>query len=127
MRATIELLRSAGRDAVNTRSVSAAVRVQSPTVYRHFGDMRGLLKAAVDRAFADYLQAKASRSLGADPVEDLRRACDRHHEFGMANPGDLCLNLRRAQPSPSAHGGEGGPTPYSTRCWNGLPGQDDCA
>lgn len=86
VRATIELLRSAGRDAVTTRSVSAAARVQSPTIYRHFGDMRGLLKAAVDRAFADYLQVKVSSPQGADPVEDLRRAWDRHHQFGMTNP-----------------------------------------
>ena len=34
-----------GRGAVTTRAVSAAARVQPPTIYRQFGDMRGLLDA----------------------------------------------------------------------------------
>ena len=41
LRAATELLATGGRSAVTTRAVSAAARVQPPTIYRHFGAMRG--------------------------------------------------------------------------------------
>ncbi|MGV0743060.1 TetR/AcrR family transcriptional regulator [Mycolicibacterium sp. XJ870] len=80
------LLNKGGREAVTTRAVSAAAGVQSPTIYRHFGDMRGLLDAAASRGFADYLQTKKSRPREADPVDDLRRGWDLSVEFGLAHP-----------------------------------------
>ena len=84
--AAAELLNRGGRDAVTTRAVSAAAGVQSPTIYRHFGDMRGLLDAAASRGFADYLRMKRTRPRDADPVNDLRRGWDLSVEFGLAHP-----------------------------------------
>jgi AcrR family transcriptional regulator len=91
IRAAVELLASGGRDAVSTRSVCAAAHVQTPTIYRHFGDMGGLLDAAVSRSFENYLQAKRTRSREPDPVNDLRRGWDLHVEFGLTNPGVYAL------------------------------------
>jgi AcrR family transcriptional regulator len=91
IRAAVELLSSGGRDAVSTRAVCAAAGVQTPTIYRHFGDMRGLLDAAVTRCFENYLQAKRTRPREPDPVNDLRRGWDVHVEFGLANPGVYAL------------------------------------
>jgi AcrR family transcriptional regulator len=91
IRAAAELLASGGRDSVSTRAVCAAADVQTPTIYRHFGDMRGLLDAAATRRFENYLQAKRTRPREPDPVNDLRRGWDLHVEFGLSNPGVYAL------------------------------------
>lgn len=91
IRAAVELLASGGRDAVSTRAVCAAADVQTPTIYRHFGDMRGLLDAAVTRCLENYLHAKRTRPREHDPVKDLRRGWDLHVEFGLTNPGVYAL------------------------------------
>ena len=49
LRSTMELLARGGREAVTTRAVGNAAGVQSPTIYRQFGDMRGLLDEVADR------------------------------------------------------------------------------
>jgi AcrR family transcriptional regulator len=91
VRAAVALLASGGREAVSTRAVSAAAGVQPPTIYRHFGDMRGLLDAAARRGFDDYLATKRARRPERDPVGDLRRGWDLHVEFGLTNPGVYAL------------------------------------
>src|SRR5580765_7219063 len=91
LRAAIELLATGGRDAVTTRAVSAAAGVQPPTIYRHFGDMQGLFEAVARDTLATYAREKASRSLTDDPVEDLRRAWDRHIAFSLAHPDVFAL------------------------------------
>ncbi|MBM0240330.1 TetR/AcrR family transcriptional regulator [Micromonospora sp. ATA32] len=85
VRAAAELLTRGGRDAVSTRAVSRAAGVQAPTIYRQFGDLRGLLDAA-SYGFAAYLHAKAAREPAPDPVDDLRHGWDMQVEFGVANP-----------------------------------------
>jgi AcrR family transcriptional regulator len=91
VRAAADLLAAGGREAVSTRAVSAVAGVQAPTIYRHFGDMRGLLDAAATRSFAEYLQKKKTRPAEADPVDDLRRGWDLHVEFGLTNPAVYAL------------------------------------
>ncbi|GAA2540569.1 TetR/AcrR family transcriptional regulator [Mycolicibacterium diernhoferi] len=86
LRAAAEILAADGREAVSTRAVSARANVQSPTIYRHFGDMRQLLDAAASRSLADYLATKRSRPHTDDPVEDLRTGWNTHVEFGLRNP-----------------------------------------
>lgn len=98
IRAAVELLASGGRDAVSTRAVCAAAQVQTPTIYRHFGDMQGLLDAAVSRCLENYLHAKRTRPREADPVNDLRRGWDLHVEFGLANPGVYALLYGEPRP-----------------------------
>ena len=98
IRATVDLLASDGRDAVSTRAVCAAAHVQTPTIYRHFGDMRGLVDAAVSRSLENYLQAKRTRPREPDAVNDLRRGWDLHVEFGLANPGVYALLYGEPRP-----------------------------
>jgi AcrR family transcriptional regulator len=86
LEAAARLLREQGRDAVTTRGVCAAAEVQAQTIYRHFGDMRGLLDAVVTQAFEDFLSAKTGAEMPADPVERLRLGWDMHVEFGLGNP-----------------------------------------
>lgn len=98
--AALQLLRDGGLDAVSTRAVSAAAGVQAPTIYRHFGDMRGLLDVVAAEGFRAYLASKSARRRADDPVDDLRDGWDLHHSFGLANPAlyGLMFGPRQGEP-----------------------------
>lgn len=91
MRAATALLATGGRNAVTTRAVSAAAGVQPPTIYRHFGDMQGLLGVVARETLAVHVREQATRALSKDPVEELRRGWDLHIAFGLANPDAFAL------------------------------------
>ncbi|MBD0420357.1 TetR/AcrR family transcriptional regulator [Streptomyces sp. TRM S81-3] len=86
LQAAADLLAEGGREAVSTRAVSAAAGVQAQTIYRHFGDMQGLLDEVARRGYASYLAAKQAQDEDGDPVAQLRRGWDMHVAFGLANP-----------------------------------------
>ena len=86
VRAAAGLLAEGGRELVSTRTVAAAAGVQAPTIYRQFGDMRGLLDEVASYGFSTYLRGKTTRKRAEDSVEDLRRGWDLHVGFGLANP-----------------------------------------
>ncbi len=86
LEAAAELLDRGGPDAMSTRAVSAEAGVQAPTIYRLFRDKQGLLDAAAELRFEEYLAAKTDREHLEDPVEDLRRGWDIHTAFGLAHP-----------------------------------------
>ena len=92
-----------GRDAVTTRSVSAAAGVQAPTIYRLFGDMQGLLDAVTAAGFADYLARKTAQEASDDPVDDLRTGWDLHVAFGLENPSFYVLMYGRPDPASRPH------------------------
>jgi AcrR family transcriptional regulator len=100
LRAAADLLAEGGRDAVSTRAVAAAARVQAPAIYRLFGDKRGLLDAVAAHGFAAYLRDKTARPPSGDPVDDLRRGWDLHVAFGVANPA--VYTLMYGDPRPGA-------------------------
>ena len=79
------LLATGGPDAVTTRSVALAAGVQAPTIYRLFGDKRGLLDAVAEHGFASYVGGK-HLDPDADPVESLHAGWELHVGFGLANP-----------------------------------------
>lgn len=81
------LVASGGRDGATTRAVAAAAAVQAPTIYRLFGDKRGLLDAVAQAGLADYIAAKSAQTPHPDPVQDLRDGWDMHVAFGLAHPG----------------------------------------
>jgi AcrR family transcriptional regulator len=91
VRAAAGLLVEGGREAVTTRAVAAAAGVQAPTIYRQFGDMRGLLDEVASFGFSGYLRDKTSREHAEDPVEELRRGWDLHVGFGVENPAFYVL------------------------------------
>ncbi|MFD8097393.1 TetR/AcrR family transcriptional regulator [Streptomyces malaysiensis] len=100
LQAAADLLTQRGREAVSTRAVSAAAGVQAQTIYRHFGDMRGLLDAVARRGYADYLAAKQAHIGAGDPVEQVRDGWDLHIAFALANPA--VYRLLYADPRPDA-------------------------
>ena len=85
--AAYALLQADGPDALTTRAVASAAKVQVPTIYRAFGDKQGLLDAVAEHGIAAYLASKAEAAPDPDPVEELRRSWDAHVAFGLANPG----------------------------------------
>ncbi|WP_085477033.1 TetR/AcrR family transcriptional regulator [Rathayibacter oskolensis] len=86
LRATAELLAEGGRDAVSTRAISSAAGVQAPTIYRTFGDLRGLLDSVAAAGFAAAHAEFERVDHPADPVDALRAAWDHHVAFGLAEP-----------------------------------------
>jgi AcrR family transcriptional regulator len=96
--AATDLIASGGTDAATTRAVSAAASVQAPTIYRFFGDKRGLLEAVAERAMAKYVAGKAARKPHADPIQDLRRGWDEHVAFGLAHPGVFAILVGEPRP-----------------------------
>ncbi|MFB9991138.1 TetR/AcrR family transcriptional regulator [Deinococcus oregonensis] len=105
LQAALRLLETEGIEAVSTRAVSAAAEVQPPTIYRHFGDMQGLLNAAATAGFTAYLQVKTVRTPLSDPVEELREGWRMHIEFGLTHPNlytAMYSSLQLRQESPAA-------------------------
>src|SRR4051794_37672293 len=103
--AAATLLTEGGREAVSTRAVSMAAQVQAPTIYRSFGDKRGLLDAVALYGFETYLHGKAGMAQTDDPVEDLRRGWDLHIGFALAQPAFYTLIYGEPRPgveSPAA-------------------------
>ncbi|WP_420594191.1 TetR/AcrR family transcriptional regulator [Deinococcus sp.] len=95
-----QLLAEGGREALTSRAVVAAAGVQVPTIYRQFGDMRGLLNEVATYGFAEYLRLKAAGTLGSDPVENLRQGWDLHVQFGLDHPA--IYTLIYGDPDPEA-------------------------
>jgi AcrR family transcriptional regulator len=106
--AAAALIAEHGQDAATTRAVSVAAGVQAPTIYRMFGDKRGLLDAVAQKELATYVASKAKRKRHTDPVQEVRIGWDLHVEFGLANPGLFGIMEFAPQaggPSPAAAAG----------------------
>lgn len=86
--AALALAVTDGIDAITTRAVCSAVGVRAPTLYHHFGDRAGLVRAVVDRAFEEYFAQKdATIPNGSTPAQELAIGWDRHVAFARAYPG----------------------------------------
>lgn len=96
------LIAEGGPDAATTRAVAARAKVQPPTIYRMFGDKRGLLDAVVEAVLSDYVAGKAARPRDPDPVEDLRAGWDLHIDFGLGHPGLFAILSGDLRPSSRA-------------------------
>lgn len=87
VQAAADLIAAGGRDSATTRAIAASAGVQAPTIYRLFGDKRGLLDAVVEHGLAAYVAGKPAREPHSDPVQELRDGWDTHIAFGLAHPG----------------------------------------
>ena len=70
----------------STRELYEAAGVAAPTLYHHFGDKEGLLKAVVEDAFAAYLERKRGVPRTGDLLADFAAGWDMHIGFGVENP-----------------------------------------
>lgn len=87
LQAGLELLEEGGSEAVSTRAVGTRAGVQQPTLYRMFGDKRGLLDALASFGFERYLASKQQAHANTGSVlEDLQAGWDNHVNFGLEEP-----------------------------------------
>ena len=96
--AALELLDSEGPDAVTTRAVSAKAGVRPMTIYRLFGDMDELVRAATARGFDRYIAAKHDLPPTDDPVDALRAGWDLHVGYGLDHPQVYAVAYGRYTP-----------------------------
>jgi AcrR family transcriptional regulator len=97
--AASRLVAAGGEEAATTRAVADAASVQAPTIYRLFGDKRGLLDAVAEQAYENYIAKKVQREPEQDPLDDLRKGWDDYVAFGLANPAVFNL-IRSTYPNP---------------------------
>lgn len=106
--AASRLVATGGIAALTTRSVAAAASVQPPTLYRLFGDKRGLLNAVAEHGVEAFMAQKVAAKPHPDPVQDLRDAWDAYVTFGLANPAVFAIMNEVGSPasrSPAALAG----------------------
>jgi AcrR family transcriptional regulator len=84
--AALEVLEHDGEAQFSTRAVCAMAGVTAPTLYHHFGSADGLLSAAVEEAFGQFLASKKSEALSADPELALRQGWDNYVRFSAQRP-----------------------------------------
>ncbi|PTL76522.1 TetR/AcrR family transcriptional regulator [Vitiosangium sp. GDMCC 1.1324] len=106
--AAAELISSGGPEAATTRAVAASAGVQAPTIYRLFGDKRGLLSAVIEHVLKRYLAEKAARPPHPDPLQDFREGWDMHIAFGLSHPGVFALMSSEPHPAWEARAVSGG-------------------
>lgn len=100
LEAASRLIAHGGVAALTTRAVAAAAAVQAPTLYRLFGDKRGLLDAVAEQGLADFVATKVAADPDPDPVEDLRRAWAEYVAFGLENPAVFAIMNDIGRPGP---------------------------
>lgn len=86
LRAVLQLLEEEGGPAVTTRRVGDLARVPAPTIYRLFGDKQGLIDAAVERGYDDWIRTKQATPDADDPIEALRAGWDDAVDFALQHP-----------------------------------------
>lgn len=86
-----QLITNGGLASLTTRAVAAAAEVQAPTLYRLFGDKRGLLDAVAQQGIAEFVAAKVVAAPHEDAVQDLSEAWDSYVAFGLANPAVFAI------------------------------------
>ncbi|MFD2420349.1 TetR/AcrR family transcriptional regulator [Amycolatopsis pigmentata] len=94
----LKLLRDGGQDAVTTRAVTDAAGIQAPTLYRLFGDKRGLLDAVVEHGYELAYNEKLKRSHHPDPVESMREGWAFLTRFGLENSMLFSLTYSSLRP-----------------------------
>ena len=74
----------------------------APTLYHHFGDKEGLLRAVVAQGVADFMRMKRANMRTANALDDLRRGWDSWIEFAIQRPRLFGLMVENARTNPSA-------------------------
>jgi AcrR family transcriptional regulator len=85
-RCALEILRAGGPAALTTRAVCDCAGVTAPTLYHHYGDKDGLLRAlAQSELLALFARKQRLKSTG-DALRDLKRGWDDWVEFAIDQP-----------------------------------------
>lgn len=102
LNAAADLLERDGADAVTTRAVCQAAGVTAPTLYHHFGDKDGLLRAVVARGVAEFMARKRATRQTADALADLKRGWNGWIGFAIERPRLFRLMVESTRSDASA-------------------------
>ena len=100
--AAADLLEKNGVEGVTTRAVCRAAGITAPTLYRHFGDKDGLLRAVVAQGVNAFMAHKRANRQTADAMADLRRGWDRWIAFALERPKLFRLMVESTRSNPGA-------------------------
>jgi AcrR family transcriptional regulator len=101
--AAADILEKGGVDAVTTRAVCRAAGVTAPTLYHHFGDKDGLLRAVVAQGVNSFMSHKRTNRQTVDAVADLKRGWDRWIVFARQRPKLFRLMVESTRSDPSVN------------------------
>jgi AcrR family transcriptional regulator len=87
----LRMIADGGIAALTTRAVATAASIQAPTLYRLFGEKRGLLNAVAEHGLAAFLADKVAMPPHPDPVQNLANAWDSYVAFSLANPAVFAI------------------------------------
>jgi AcrR family transcriptional regulator len=102
MKAALDLLEKGGVEAVTTRAVCETAKVTAPTLYHHFGDKDGLLRAVVAQGVDRFMAQKRANRQTADAAADLRRSWDSWIAFALERPKLFRLMIESTRGDPAA-------------------------
>jgi AcrR family transcriptional regulator len=91
--AALALLREGGALALTTRAVCERAGVTAPTLYHHYGDKDGLLRALAASEIQAFFTRKQRMKPSADALHDVKRGWDDWIEFAIEQP-DLVRAVR---------------------------------
>ncbi len=95
------VLEQEGSSALTTRRVCEEAGVTMPTLYHHFGNRDGLLAAVHAVALEKFMAKKRALTPTADPIKDLRVACEQVIDFVEAHSAVTVAVTVRAIELPS--------------------------
>ena len=84
--AVLKILEDDGEAQFSTRAICALANVTAPTLYHHFGNIDGLLSAAIAEAFRQFLESKKAAVNSPDPVTAVRQGWDDYVNFAATRP-----------------------------------------
>jgi AcrR family transcriptional regulator len=101
--AAASLLERGGVAAVTTRAVCRVAGITAPTLYHHFGDKDGLLRAVVAQGVTTFMAKKRANRRTADALVDLKRGWDGWIVFALERPKLFHLMVESTQSDPSTN------------------------
>lgn len=85
-RCALEILREGGPAALTTRAVCERAGVTAPTLYHHYGDKDGLVRAVAQAELLAMFERKQRMKSTGDALRDLKRGWDDWVEFAIDQP-----------------------------------------
>jgi AcrR family transcriptional regulator len=82
----LELLREGGPAALTTRAVCERAGVTAPTLYHHYGDKDGLLRALAQAELLAFFARKQRMKPSDDALQDVKRGWDDWVQFAIDQP-----------------------------------------
>ncbi len=84
--AAIKIIERDGAAEFSTRAVCTLAKVTAPTLYHHFGSADGLLSAAIEEAFNQFLERKKAVARQPDSESALRHGWNNYVRFAAERP-----------------------------------------